>query len=149
MVEGLVVSGAGDIPSSLSELTRLPDVPGGVGPLSGILAACRWQPDVDWLLVACDMPGISTDSVEWLLAQRSPQQWGIVPRISEASHVEPLFALYTNRAAPILEGQLLEGRMRIGEVAKHFKIASPIIPDPLRYAWGNVNTPEQLEQVER
>ena len=147
MVDGLVISGTGDLPDSLAEMIRLPDVIGGVGPLSGILAACRWQPDVDWLLIACDMPGVSKGAVDWLLAQRKIEYWGIVPRLSEASYVEPLFALYTSRAGSIFEEQLLEERMRIGEVAKHSKISKPVIPEELQNAWSNVNTPEQLKLV--
>jgi len=147
LVDGIVISGAGDIPKSLSAIPQLADIPGVVGPLSGILAATRWQPRVSWLLVACDMPHISGKAVEWLLEGRYPGSWGLVPRITEDGYHEPLLAWYDMRAGELFEAQLLGGNMRVGQVADHPKIANPIIPVSLRYSWGNVNTPEQLKQL--
>lgn len=147
LVAGLVISGAGATPGSLSNITHLADIPGVAGPLAGILAANRWQPQVSWLLVACDMPHISKEAVEWLLANRCPGCWGVVPRMLETGYVEPLFAWYDMKAGQIFERQLQKGVMRISKVADHPKIANPIIPGSLRYGWENVNTPEQLLQV--
>jgi len=149
LVDGLVISGAGAIPGSLSNIRRLPDIPGVAGPLSGILAATRWQAELSWLLVACDMPHISREAVEWLLASRCPGHWGVVPRMAEAGYVEPLFAWYDMRAGHIFEGLLQEGVMRIGRAAHHRKIVNPTIPESLRYVWDNVNTPEQLLQAHK
>ncbi len=50
--EQVVLSGAGEVPSSLDSLVRLADVPDVQGPLTGILAAMRWHPDACWLLLA-------------------------------------------------------------------------------------------------
>lgn len=147
LLDGLVISGAGTIPGQLSNITCLADIPGVAGPLTGILAATRWQPQVSWLLVACDMPHISKEAVEWLLAYRGPGCWGVVPRMGGAGFFEPLFAWYDMRAAHIFEDQLQEGVMQIGRGASHPKIANPTIPEPLRYGWENVNTPNELLQV--
>jgi len=73
----IVLSGKGDVPGNLAALTRIPDVPDVQGPLTGILAAMRWRPDSCWLLLACDMPNITTESLEWLLASRSPDSLGL------------------------------------------------------------------------
>ena len=147
IVDGIVISGAGTLPESLTGMPRLVDIPGVVGPLTGILAASRWLPSVSWLLVACDMPYISAEAVEWLLSHRRPSDWGCVPRMIGASHFEPLFALYDPRAAGLFESQVLSGDMRMSRVARHPKITNPVIPELLRYGWENVNTPEQLQQV--
>ena len=149
LVDEIVISGAGVIPESLSGITRLVDIPGAGGPLSGILAAGRWQPLVSWLLVACDMPHISKEAVHWLLRGRSLGCWGVVPRMPETGYFEPLFAWYDMRAGQLFECQLQEEVLRIGRVAAHQKIANPIIPQSLRDSWKNVNTPEQLQQVKR
>jgi len=146
-VDGIAISGDGALPDSLTGMPRLVDIPGVVGPLTGILAASRWLPQVSWLLVACDMPYISAETVEWLLSHRRPGDWGCVPRMREASHFEPLFALYDPRATVLFERQALSGDMRMSSVARHPKIKNPVIPELLRYGWENVNTPEQLQQV--
>lgn len=46
LVDGIVVSGNGRLPERLADTIRLADVPGVAGPLTGIVAACRWQPMV-------------------------------------------------------------------------------------------------------
>ena len=144
LVEGLVVSGTGLLPESLNDVVRLADVPGVAGPLTGILAASRWQPMVSWVLVACDMPHITPEAIGWLLSGRRAGCWGRVPRLAENKYCEPLFAWYDFRAAPLFEEQLLEGNMRIGGVASHPKIENPVIPESLRSGWKNINTPDQL-----
>lgn len=149
MVDGIVLSGEGQIPESCSELVRLPDISGVEGPLSGLLAATRWNPLVNWLVVACDMPHISVQAVRWLLSGRRPGSWGRVPRLADSEFCEPLFALYDFRAAQLFEEQLVQSRMRVGEAARHLKVDNPIIPETLRSSWMNINTPEQLRQIQK
>jgi hypothetical protein len=47
----------------------------------------------------------------------------------------------------LFEEQLYAGNLRIGEAAASSRMEHPIIPENLRYAWGNINTPEQLQDV--
>lgn len=142
--EHIALSGAGTTPESLAALPRLPDIPGVRGPLTGILAAMRWQPSVSWLLVACDMPHISAEAVRWLLSQRQPGIWGIVPRLQEGGFVEPLLACYEPRCALLFEQLLASGSLRIGQIAGQTKIATPLVPPPLRVSWLNINTHQEL-----
>lgn len=147
-VDEVVLSGDGALPASLTGLSRLVDIPGVVGPLTGILSAVRWLPQVSWLVIACDMPHISAEALEWLLSHRQLGYWGYVPRMIETSHFEPLFALYDPGAAALFERQALSGEMRMRSIARHPKIMNPVIPESLRYGWGNINTPEQLQEIE-
>lgn len=147
LVDGVVVSGTGRLPDKLADTIRLADIPGVAGPLTGIVAACRWQPMVNWLLVACDMPHITADAIQWLLAGRQSGCWGRVPRLAGRKRAEPLFAWYDFRAGQIFEEQLLEKNLRIGDVGCHPKIDKPLIPEPLQQSWQNINTPEQLPTV--
>jgi len=140
----IALSGGGLVPESLAHLPRLPDIPEARGPLTGILAAMRWQPAVSWLLIACDMPDISTEALAWLLAQRQPGYWGTVPRLQENGYVEPLLAHYDYRCGPLFEELLASGSLRIGQIARQSKIETPLIPLLLRSAWHNINTPQEL-----
>ena len=148
LVDGLVFSGVGAVPETLVDVQRLPDIPGVAGPLTGILAATRWQPGVSWLLLACDMPLLSREAVDWLLQGRQAGQWGQVPRLKGKSYCEPLFAWYDIYAAHLFEEQALHGNLRPGSVARHEKVNNPEIPELLQSAWENVNTPEQLHLVD-
>jgi molybdopterin-guanine dinucleotide biosynthesis protein A len=143
-VAGLVLSGEGDVPGSMQELIRLPDIPDVAGPLSGILAAMRLYPAVSWLLVACDMPDIKENAVRWLLDRRRPGVWGTVPRLQEDGHVEPLLAHYDFRCAALFEDLLRTDCLRIGMVAANPEVESPLVPERMRSSWRNVNTVEEL-----
>jgi molybdopterin-guanine dinucleotide biosynthesis protein A len=148
LLDGLVVSGAGTLPVPLHDMVRLADIPGGAGPLAGVLAASRWQPLATWLFVACDMPRITPEAVRWLLAGRRAGSWGRVPRLAGSDRCEPLFAWYDFRAGQLFEQQHHDGNLRISEVAGHPKIDKPLIPGPLRSGWQNINTPEELEEIQ-
>ena len=145
LVEGVVVSGSGLLPDKLADIERLVDIPNVVGPLTGILAAMRWQPLVTWMFVACDMPHITPEAIHWLLSKRRSGCWGRVPRLAGNKHCEPLLAWYDFRAAQLFEEQNYSGNLRIGAVASHLKIDNPVIPEALAYGWQNINTPEQLK----
>jgi len=144
--QDIVLSGAGDVPDVLSSLTRIPDVPDVQGPLTGILAAMRWHPDSCWLLLACDMPNISPEALEWLLSNRTPDSWGTVPRLKEDGFVEPLLAVYEPRAREYFEELRSSGCLRISMVARRSKIATPVVPEKLCQAWSNINTSEELSR---
>ncbi len=146
LTRDIVLSGGGDVPGSLGSLTRLPDVPGVQGPLTGILAAMRWKPDSCWLLLACDMPNITPEALQWLVTGRHPSSWGTVPRLQEDGFVEPLLALYEPQARRYFEELCASGIFRISVVARQPRITTPVIPDALCGAWSNINTPEELSR---
>ena len=144
-VDGVVVSGSGRVPEHLSQLTRLPDVPGVCGPLSGILAASRWQPRVSWLLLACDMPDVTEASIKWLLKKRRPGVWGIVPTDRQRKKLQPLLAYYDFRCGKLFEQIHSSGSWRIGDIGRDERVVNPEIPECFSGCWRNVNTPAELD----
>lgn len=142
---GVVLSGKGDIPGSLAGLPRLADVPGIEGPLSGMTAATRWLPDVAWLVIACDMPGVTAESVSWLLGKRRLGTWGTVPRSAEQGRLEPLYAIYEPQAGTLFEEMQHQNVFRIRAVADCEKVQVIDIPENIMLSWQNVNTPDELQ----
>lgn len=145
--ENVVLAGGGEVPDSLAGLTRIPDIPGVPGPVTGLLAAMRWQPQLSWLLVACDMPRVQPEALKWLTEQRKPGDWAVLPRLKGSNNIEPLLAVYDYRCASLYEGLLMENCLRIGAVGSHEKVATPVIPASLAESWRNVNTPEELARI--
>jgi molybdopterin-guanine dinucleotide biosynthesis protein A len=143
-VTDIVFSGAGEVPPNLNRIKRLADIPGTVGPLAGILSAARWRQHAGWILVACDMPDISGEAIGWLAEQRRAGHWGVVPKLSEDSCLEPLLACYDMRAVTVFEELLAQKIMKISRVGVHPKVNNPLIPSVLAGSWRNINTPEQL-----
>lgn len=148
-VEGVALSGKGDVPQSLGSLPRLPDIPAVQGPLTGILSAMRWQPEVSWLLLACDMPHISDQAVRWLLASTTLGGWASLPTITGGKTVEPLFARYEPQSRAYFEELCATGERRIGRVAAFAKTRVLPVPAELQGAWSNINTPQELQAVLR
>jgi molybdenum cofactor guanylyltransferase len=147
--------GDGPVPPAVAGLPRLADAPlpgagtgasrpAGGGPLAGILAALRWRPEAAWVVAPCDLPAIDPEAVAWLLAQRRPQRWAILPRPEPEGPIHALFALYEPGALTVLEELAATGRRAPRLAAAHPRIAVVVPPAALARAWRGVNTPEEL-----
>ena len=145
-VEKIVLAGSGLVPRPLESLPRLPDSPGLVGPLAGILSVMRWAPDATWVVAACDMPRVNSEAVAWLIGQRRPGVWAVMPSLRHG-RVEPLLAVYEPQARPLLEAQAAGGRWGPRHLAANDRVISPAPPAELVGAWENVNTPEEMASV--
>jgi len=142
-VRQVVLLGGGEVPPSLRALPMVPDAPGKHGPLAGMLAAMRWNPDASWLFAACDLPRISPAAVDWLTRQRGPGVQAILPRLPDAQGVEPLFALYEFRARLLLEASLAPS-----DLARLPGVMTPRPPPEIGGAWANMNTPVDLARFQ-
>lgn len=136
----VVVVGSGEVEEC--PWPRLPDVPGVSGPLAGLLAVRRWQPWATLLVTACDLPDLSVAALGWLLDQRAPGAWAVIPTVG--SHYEPLLALYDLRIRPALETMARRQELRMSGLvgAEGVRVVSP--PAELRGAWRNVNSPDEI-----
>jgi len=145
-VEKIVLAGSGLVPRPLESLPRLPDSPGLVGPLAGILSVMRWAPDATWVVAACDMPRVNSEAVAWLIGQRRPGVWAVMPSLRHG-RVEPLLAVYEPQARPLLEAQAACSRWGPRHLAANDRVICPTPPAELSAAWENVNTPEEMASV--
>jgi molybdenum cofactor guanylyltransferase len=139
----VVILGAGPVPDDLQQLRRLSDVPGLAGPVAGLLAAHRWAPFATWVLSACDHPWLSSADIRWLIQQRRPGTWAVLPRQSD-NHPCPTLALYEPQALTVLERSLLvhgPGHVRIAELFDHPRT---LIASHITRGLENVNTPQEL-----
>ena len=64
------------------------------GPLAGILSAGDFAPHNAWLVIACDMPFIDSQSIEQLIKFRNPERVATVFSSPDGSGIEPLCAIY-------------------------------------------------------
>lgn len=139
----VLVAGMGLLPEG-SSLDRLVDPPGLQGPMAGIQAALSWNPWASWLITACDQPDMEIDALQWLLDQRQPGTWGVLPTMQANGPVEPLLAYYDGRLLSSLEEMAAMGRVRPSELSNHPKTVVLEPPAPLKRAWRNVNSPEDI-----
>jgi molybdopterin-guanine dinucleotide biosynthesis protein A len=144
VADNVILLGGGQVPAALRSMPRLPDAAtAGRGPMAGLMAAMRWNPDARWLLFSCDLPLISVEAVRWLRAQARPGRWAVMPLADSARTPQPLFALYEPPISEWLEAAALRGDFSLRRVVAGEKVATPLAPPKYRNAWINVNTPEE------
>ncbi len=144
----VVLLGEGELPEALRGLPRIPDPPGVEGPVAGLLGALRWCPEAAWLVVSCDLPFVTDAAARWLLEQRCPGRWAILPR-PDGGRVEPLFAVYEPQSLPLLERLVAAGRRAPRLLADGPKVACPAPPPAIVGEWTGINTPEEYAALRR
>lgn len=121
------------------------------GPLAALIEALRQTPDEHNLIVACDLPFLSSEVLALLLS-RLPGQLAVVPEIG--GYLEPLCAAYAKSSLPILERQLGQGIFSLQRAVLQL---DPLrlpeqtvrLVDPDLRSFFNVNTSEDLAQARK
>jgi len=114
-----------------------------LGPLAGILSAMDEHPDVDWLVVACDLPNVDAATLEYLVANRSPKRPFTAFRSSRDGLPEPLCAIYRPGSAEIIRTFVAEGIVCPRKML--IRSDTHLLDQPNPVALDNINTPEDLE----
>ena len=146
-VEEVVLLGDGPCPASLAGLATLADARDARGPMAGMLAALRWAPRAAWVIAACDLPLVTGEAIAWLLGERAPGRWAVIPSL-DGGRLEPLLAVYEPQALPLLERLAERGVAAPRFIADDGPVHCPRPPLALHPAWRNVNTPEELEVLD-
>lgn len=137
-------------------LSMIPDVYPGQGPLAGLHAVLR-ESDTAWTAaLACDLPFAPEALFRYMIGLASGGPAGpaalqaIVPS-DAAGKVQPLLALYHQSVLPQLDQALQAGRLRVMDwlagLAVHYVRTEEYPGDPLAFEAGllNMNTPEDYQ----
>lgn len=118
-----------------------------MGPFGGILSALRAQRDKAWLVVACDLPLLDQQSLEFLLQSRNPEKVATTYESPFDGLPEPLITIWEPKSYPLLLNFLGVGNTcpRKVLINSDTLILQPNNPDALM----NVNTPEEAEKAQR
>lgn len=126
-----------------SQFEQIVDRYQDMGPVAGILSAMDEHPDVDWLVVACDLPNVDAPTIFNLLDRRSTDRPFSAYASSHDGLPEPLCAVYASGSAAIVRGFVAEGI----RCPRKILIGSDTLlleqPDPR--SLDNVNTPGDLQ----
>jgi molybdopterin-guanine dinucleotide biosynthesis protein A len=129
---------ADDLPAGL---TALPDTFLNLGPLGGILSAFQADPNAAWLVLACDLPFLTRDTLEYLVTNRQPARMATSFRSPWDEFPEPLVSIWEPRSYAQLLRFLSLGYScpRKALINSDIELLAPPAPDELR----NVNTPAE------
>jgi molybdopterin-guanine dinucleotide biosynthesis protein A len=114
----------------------------GMGPVAGILSAMDEHPDVDWLVVACDLPNIEAATLGYLLENRSQEQPFTAFRSSYDDLPEPLCAVYRADSQKIVREFVDDGLVCPRKIL--IRSDTQLLEQRNPNALDNVNTPDDL-----
>jgi len=121
------------------------DCVAGEGPIVGIRSAFAANPQVAWLVLACDLPFLSDAALLQLLRERDAAALATAYRSAHDGLPEPLCAIWEPAAGPALASYQDAG----GRCPRKFLIrqAVPLLDLEDSRALDNVNTPEEYAQA--
>lgn len=114
----------------------------GIGPVAGILSAMDEHPTSDWLVVACDLPNIDRQTLEFLIRNRADEHPFTAYRSSSNGLPEPLCAIYASGSDGIIREFVDAGMVCPRKMLINSDTQLLDQPDPA--ALENVNTPDDL-----
>ena len=123
------------------------DAQTGRGPLGGLHRALT-KAKGPVLLIACDMPRLSTDALRWLLAEGQSARAGEHGLITiNSGRWEPLFSIYTPNCLSLIEERMQQGRLSLHGLIEAGDFRYSAAPDWLEPLLLNINTPEELQEI--
>jgi molybdopterin-guanine dinucleotide biosynthesis protein A len=93
------------------------------------------------------MPFMNEEAWQWVLSQRKPGVWAVMPRRKGSETVEATGACYEPEIFDYAGSLAQKGILRLQSIADHPKVITPVIPKKLEQAWKNVNTPEEWNEI--
>jgi molybdopterin-guanine dinucleotide biosynthesis protein A len=134
---------------------KIPGLPGGERqtPLAGIATALNTTNAAWNLILACDLPFLTRDWLDWLLARATASEAQIVvPR--SAAGLEPLAAVYRKECSAGISAALLRGVRKVTDAVNDFQIEILLetewkAHDPEGRVLRNMNTPAEYEEARR
>ena len=115
-----------------------------MGPIAGILSALQEYPEVDWLIVACDLPNIDDSTLLFLVENTSNNQPFTAFRSSHDGLPEPLCAVYKAGSDQQLREFVDAGMICPRKIL--IRSETCLLEQPNPSSLDNVNTPDDLEK---
>ena len=131
------------------QVPMVPDVVPGKGSLGGIYSALMNSTTAFTLCVACDMPFLNLDLLNYLVSLRTGFD-AVVPMID--GQPQGLHAVYHRRCADLMLELMQRNELRISGLFDHLRVrlvgeSAIQTIDPELRSFTNLNTPEELARV--
>lgn len=136
-----------DIAEESNNLPKIYDLYQEIGPMSGILSAFKKDPDSAWLVIACDLPFVDKNTLEFLIEKRNPFSGATCFKSKEDGFPEPLCTIYEPKFGFRLQQFLGLGYDCPRKALINSKVEK--IEQPGAKTLFNVNTPEEFEKVKK
>lgn len=129
-----------------AKLPQIVDIQPGIGPIAGISAALEAHPEKAWLVLACDLPFLSLDTLDNLIAHRDTTRIATAYRSTHDGLPEPLCAIWEPSARDAVNKSIAMGKQCPRKILINSDAA---LLDPLdHHALDNINTPEEFNSAQ-
>jgi cyclic pyranopterin phosphate synthase len=129
--------------TSLEHLPTINDERENAGPIGALLSAFSAHPEVNWMVVACDLVHFNQQTVEKLLAAYRSDKLVTCFANAEAGFPEALCALYTPAARSVFLDAFHSGVKCPVKVLKQVPVELIAQSEGINLA--NINTPEERQ----
>jgi len=126
-------------------LKRIEDDIKNAGPLAGIYSGLKASKTDYNLVLSCDIPLINTNILKQLI-NNIEDKIDIV-QIESKGQSMPLIALYKKQCETIFHKLLLENERRLRFAVNTCNVKTILLDENLNASTANINTPEQLKQI--
>ena len=125
----------------------IPDSVEGGGPAVGLISAHRQEPGTAWLVLACDLPLISLQSLQLLVRERD-SACTATSFISPFNQLpEPLIAIWEPAGLAALEASVLSGGPKCPRKSMLAGRNVKVLENPWPQEQFNANTPEEKAEA--
>jgi len=113
-----------------------------LGPLAGILSAMDRNSQVNWLVLACDLPNIDDTTISFLLQNVSTKHIATAYRSVHDDLPEPLCAIYRPESRAVIDDFVERGAHCPRKIL--INSMTHLLEQPNPGALHNINSPEDL-----
>ena len=128
-----------------SGLPVLTDSFQGLGPMGALLTAFKSDPDSAWLAIACDLPYLTKDTIQYLLDHRDHTRIATAFKSPFDEFPEPLITIWEPRSYSVLLNFLSQGYSCPRKALINSKIN--LVNAPEAKDLSNVNHPEEYQNA--
>jgi molybdopterin-guanine dinucleotide biosynthesis protein A len=125
--------------------TRVEDIIENKGPVGGLYAALNSSKTKVNLVLSVDVPMVSTELLEWLVA--SHDETFMVTQTRVGDKVNPLVAIY-DRSMRVVFGEHIAGKqLKLTTVVDDVKHQTIVVPEKWSKQVQNINTQEEYQNL--
>ena len=115
------------------------------GPIGGILSAMNYDPKVSWFILACDLPFVNSNTVEYLTERRDSEKLATSFLNNEGTRPEPLCAIYEAKSKAALESYFQKGNLCPRQFLISINSDARLLKQLEPHELDNINLPEEYQ----
>ncbi len=129
----------------LQDIERINDEHIGLGPVGGLATLMGRYPDRAWIIVACDMPFLTRESLEEIVRKRDPLRYGTCFVQKGMLGYEPMCAIYEPKFISPLYKAMSRRELSLKRIINELPFQEVGISPDSRSHFMNANTPDEYE----